>query len=226
MASNSPDRFNRKYWEYVHSVYGLKQLDCLQPTTKVLALGCGFETPMFYLTNHVEHVFGIDLFEGIDDPQAALAQPERYANFAVRPGHITLRKMDGRHLEFEDNAFDIVYSLSSIEHFGGHEAAAQAMREIGRVLKPDGVAVISTELVLNGVQQFGIPNLSFFLISDLYDYVIRPSGLKIIGNIDFSISPEVVAHAPLAAEEKRRPFLAIYMVQTLFASLMLFLKKI
>ena len=32
-------------------------------------------------------------------------------------------KMDGRRLAFRDGAFDVVYSLSSIEHFGGMPGA-------------------------------------------------------------------------------------------------------
>jgi hypothetical protein len=35
--------------------------------------------------------------------------------------------MDGRRLAFRDAAFDVVYSLSSIEHFGGMPGATETI---------------------------------------------------------------------------------------------------
>ena len=58
--------------------------------------------------------------------------------------------MDGRALKFADDTFDVTYSLSSIEHFGGFEGAAQTMREMARVLKPGGVLALATEYVISG----------------------------------------------------------------------------
>ena len=52
---------------------------------------------------------------------------------------------DARELPFPDGAFDVVFSLSSIEHFGGPRDVARAAREMGRVLKPGGHAFVVTE---------------------------------------------------------------------------------
>ena len=59
--------------------------------------------------------------------------------------------MDGTRLEFPSDTFDIAFSFSSIEHFGGknHAGALQCVREMERVLKKGGIAVISTEFVIN-----------------------------------------------------------------------------
>ena len=44
--------------------------------------------------------------------------------------------MNALDLRFPDEAFDIVYPISSIEHFGGPAQTAHAAREMARVLRP------------------------------------------------------------------------------------------
>jgi SAM-dependent methyltransferase len=53
--------------------------------------------------------------------------------------------MDARRLEFPDQSFDVVFSLSSFEHFGAPGDVAAAARELGRVLRPGGHAFVVTE---------------------------------------------------------------------------------
>ena len=55
--------------------------------------------------------------------------------------------MDARHLRFPDGVFDFVFSLSSIEHFGGPADIEQAAADIGRVVRPEGHACVVTEYV-------------------------------------------------------------------------------
>jgi SAM-dependent methyltransferase len=58
--------------------------------------------------------------------------------------------MDGGALAFLEGAFDVAYSLSSIEHFGGFDGARRAVTEMARVLKPGGVLAVATEYCLSG----------------------------------------------------------------------------
>jgi ubiquinone/menaquinone biosynthesis C-methylase UbiE len=59
-------------------------------------------------------------------------------------------QMDSTRLQFNDNFFDAVFCVSSIEHIGSengnHEGAVRAMREMIRVTKPGGLVAFSTEL--------------------------------------------------------------------------------
>jgi hypothetical protein len=73
----------KKYWEYIHLVYGLKKLQCLNPATEILSVGCGYEIPMLYLTNHVDHIVGIDLFKDVDDIQAPLNNIDQKFSFPI-----------------------------------------------------------------------------------------------------------------------------------------------
>ena len=59
-----------------------------------------------------------------------------------------MRWMDARELAFEDESFDVVYSLSSLEHFGGPRAGGPGGAEIGRVLRPGGVALLCADVLV------------------------------------------------------------------------------
>lgn len=56
---------------------------------------------------------------------------------------LDLRVMDAAHMEFEDSAFDLVHSLHVFEHM---DNVPGAIRELDRVLKPGGIAVITPHL--------------------------------------------------------------------------------
>ncbi|MFQ5706822.1 MAG: class I SAM-dependent methyltransferase [bacterium] len=54
---------------------------------------------------------------------------------------------DARDLKYENDEFDIVYSVSVIEHIPDH-GDSEAMQEIHRVLKPGGLAIIEVPYAL------------------------------------------------------------------------------
>ena len=58
-------------------------------------------------------------------------------------GEALLEKQDARALSYADSAFDIVYSMSAIEHVEGAAGDSRAMGEMWRVLKPAGLLVVS-----------------------------------------------------------------------------------
>ena len=83
--------------------------------------------------------------------------------------------MDALQLEFEDESFDGVFSSSSIEHFGDFHDVRRGVEEIFRVLRPGGVAALSTEFRLEGpamgwpgVLMFDEPELRSLLLDGLW----------------------------------------------------------
>lgn len=50
---------------------------------------------------------------------------------------------DAQSLEYRESEFDIVYSMSVIEHIDGDSGDSQAIREFLRVLKPSGLLLLS-----------------------------------------------------------------------------------
>jgi ubiquinone/menaquinone biosynthesis C-methylase UbiE len=79
-------------------------------------------------------VTGIDLSEGM------LAGAEEKANRLQTRPPVTFRRMDAEALELEDEAFDVALSLYALLHFPN---PLTALREIRRVLRPGGLAVIA-----------------------------------------------------------------------------------
>jgi SAM-dependent methyltransferase len=219
---------HRKHYEYVHTAWGLRVLGAINQGSSVLGVGAGHEIILYWLANNAGRVVATDLYEGDwaadnakeGDP-AVLDNPAKYAPFPYRQERLAFQRMDGRRLEFPDASFDVVYSLSSIEHFGGHQGAAQSMAEIGRVLKPGGVAAIATELILRGGQ-----DQEFFTLEDLARHVVAPSGLKLV-DLPSLQAPRVPLEAPLELPRERyfRPHLILSERGLVYTSVMLFLVK-
>jgi len=188
------DRIHRKVWEWAQGLYALQHLGLLRDEATAIGVGAGIEPVIFYLTNHIQMVYATDIYgEGGFGEETAfgdmITHPERYAQIPFRKDHLTVMHMDGCNLEFPDDQFDIAFSFSSIEHFGGHEAAARAAKEMGRVVKPGGVAVITTEAILNGIS-----HREFFLPEELDRYLVQASGLRLIEDIDYTLSSQTLQH--------------------------------
>jgi SAM-dependent methyltransferase len=186
-----PKRRHRKAWEWVHGMYGLKLLGVLNEKTSALGVGAGKEPVLYYLANHVNRVLATDVYgtgSWEEAPKEMLDKPESFAPFPYREDHLSVQHMDGRSLILGDASFDVVFSFSSIEHFGGHAAATRAIREMARVVRPGGVVVVVTELILNG-----LPHSNYFLPHQIKRELIEPSGLKLVEDIDFSLSEETSA---------------------------------
>lgn len=58
-------------------------------------------------------------------------------------GQVEFSLQDARALQFESSRFDIVYSMSVLEHIEGETGDSAAVHELMRVLKPGGLLVLS-----------------------------------------------------------------------------------
>lgn len=186
---------HRKAWEWVQGIYALQHLGLLHDNATAIGVGAGNESILFYLANEIKMVYATDIYgEGdfVEDSAQAgmLTDPTRYARIPYRKDHLTVMHMNGLHLQFPDNFFDFAFSFSSIEHFGGHAAAAQSMQEMARVIKPGGSVIITSEVILNGQ-----PHEEFFLPEEIQEHLINGSGLEPIEEIDYTISVQTLANA-------------------------------
>lgn len=219
-------RMHRKTFEWTQAMYGLDRLGALGPGRRCLGVGAGHEPLAYWLANRAAEVVATDLYEGDwasresreGDP-AVLADARRFAPFPYAEDRLTFRRMDGRELEFPDGSFDVVFSLSSIEHFGGHAGAARAMREIGRVLRPGGVAAIATELVLNDAGHG-----EFFRPAELLEHVVDASGLLLVQPPVFRMPRHALEHPCVMPRERHlTPHIVLREGSVLYTSVLLFL---
>ena len=104
---------------------------------------------------------GIDVWSTKDLSGNSLERTQANVEVEGVKDKVTLQSDDARKLSFPDASFDVVVSNLCIHNIPDAEGRAQACREIARVLKPGGTALISD-----------------FINTGFYQKVFAASGLK------------------------------------------------
>ena len=212
---------HRKLWEYAMLGVFLEDVGALRPEAEALAIAAGSEAPLYWLANRIGRVVATDIYgEGDfayrEAAATMLSDPAAFAPYPFRRDRLEVRRMNALALDFPDDAFDIVYSISSIEHFGGPAQTARAAREMARVLRPGGHAVVITECLL-GRHPLDAPIVNYairlatggrrcakatprrravdaFTPAELQRDIIGPSGLELVQPLSLEQSPETFAN--------------------------------
>lgn len=181
----------RKYWEIGIAVLAFRRAGLISPDSEILGVGAGNEATCFYLTRLVKRVFATDLYlsEGWEESAnvSMLRNPREHWPFPWNPRRLVVQHMNALALQYEDASFDGVFSSSSIEHFGSDEEIGRALDEICRVLKPGGVAAISSEFQLSGDGR-GWPGVRLFGRDDVERLFVGDRDWRLYEPFDFSVS--------------------------------------
>jgi SAM-dependent methyltransferase len=212
------EELRRKFWEYAQLGLYLEEVGALRDDAEVLSVAAGHEEPLYWLANRVRRVVATDIYgegsfavDGREADRSMLDDPGHWAPYPYREDHLEVRSMNALDLEFPDESFDVVFSLSSIEHFGPPEAIRTAAREMARLLRPGGHLVIVTEYlikphpldwaplqatirILTGGRRCTNATFSRRLIEafrprELRRDVIAPTGLELVQPLDTTLSP-------------------------------------
>jgi ubiquinone/menaquinone biosynthesis C-methylase UbiE len=97
----------------------------------VLDIACGTGYGSKLISQHARKVFGVD----IDDPTI------NYAKKHYSGKNIEYKVGDGQKIPIEDNSIDVVITFETIEHVEDYNLF---LKEVKRVLKDDGVVILST----------------------------------------------------------------------------------
>ena len=158
---------------------------------------------------------------GREGDPGVIHRPEDYSPIPYRRDHLTFMKMDGRQLAFRAGTFDLAYSLSSIEHFGGMPGAVETIREMARVLKPGGILALATEYVLDGP-----PHEETFQPAEFED-LIRQPGLELVESIDVGVYGRYdCAAVDLHKNPYQSPHMVVRLGETVFTTVMVFLRRV
>ena len=226
--SDDKATMHRKPYEFTQLVYGCRRLGALRDDSAIISIGAGHELVLYWLANHARRVVATDLYEGVwqevqgreGDPDV-IRRPEDYAPFSYRRDRLVFMKMDGRRLAFRDGTFDIAYSLSSIEHFGGMPGAIATIREMGRVLKPGGVLTLATEYVLHGP-----PHEETFQPREFAELIEQP-GLRLVEPLDEHVYRRYEYEAiDLFRNPYQTPHMVVRFNDTVFTTVIVFLRKL
>jgi SAM-dependent methyltransferase len=191
-------REERKLWEIAMTLRAFRAAGALRDDAQVLGVGAGHEATIYWLTNQVGRVVATDLYEAedawseTDSGAEMLTDPGKYWDGPWNSERLVVRHMNALELEFEDESFDAVFSSSSIEHFGEFSDVRRAVEEIHRVLRPGGIAALSTEFRLEG-SGAGLPGVLMFDEPELRSLVLDGLWWDPIDPIDTSISEQTLA---------------------------------
>jgi len=221
---------HRKAYEFTQTAWGLDRLGALTDRAAILSVGAGHESLAYWLANRVRLVVATDLYPGDWEASAGsegdasvLARPEAFAPFPYRRERLRFLRMDGMKLAFRDGAFDIAYSLSSIEHFGGFAGARQAVEEMARVLTPGGVLALATEWHVSGPSG---AHEGIFEPAEVRALIDLPS-LQLIEPIDDRVWHRYAGQpVDLRLNRYETPHMLVEIDGTVFTSVMMFLRKI
>lgn len=182
---------NRKDWEVMMALATLKRFG--SKPMKVLGIGAGHEPTIYHLADAANEVHATDLYADPgawerEAPADMLRTPEKFApeGLAWTSLSLVVQHMDARDLRYHNETFDAVFSSGSIEHVGTWDDIAQVASEIGRVLKPGGIASISTEYLLadsdrvGGEAGDGWPGVKLFTMERILKYILWPSKLEFV----------------------------------------------
>jgi SAM-dependent methyltransferase len=222
----------RKVWEFAMLAMFLEEAHQLTEDTHALSVGAGDERIIFWLANRVGRVVATDVygegaFSGNEADPSMLEDPGAHAPFPYREDHLEVLWMDARELKFPSESFDVVFTLSSIEHFGSPADIARSAREIARVLKPGGHAIVVTEcfvrhhpldtataevakriITLNRRMPGAKPGqrvalADVFTPRELTRHIVGPSGLRLMQPLDTTISAQSWDNLTLCAPDGR-----------------------
>lgn len=207
----------RKVWEFTLLALYLDELGLLCEETSVLSVGAGDERIAFWLANRCGRVVCTDVYGEGDHPEAEatmLTDPPAHAPFPYREDRLEVLWADAADLPFPAESFDVVYSLSAIEHFGQPDGVLAAAEEIGRVVRPGGHAAIATDCFVDhhirdwASTESAIRTLSLgrrrrgatprrrstvpevFTLREIRRRIVTASGLRLVQPLDLTVSPE------------------------------------
>lgn len=121
------ERFRYKEQDWMHDFFQYENF----PGKKVLEIGVGQGTDLWQFAKNGADCFGID----ITKKHLELTKE----NFKVRGGQVSLKECDAKEIDFPDNTFHCVYSFGVLHHI---LEIKKCFKEIQRVLKPGGIAMV------------------------------------------------------------------------------------
>jgi SAM-dependent methyltransferase len=193
LRQHFPEVIARRDWEWALAVIAMRRFGKLNTNSKAIGIASANEILIFYLANNVKHVYATDLYDTDKfnyTPSDFPENPKKYAPFPYKEDALTVLRMDATKLEFPSDTFDVAFSISSIEHFGGknHAGALRSLREVERVLKTGGIAAITTEYIVNDKK-----HPEFFNRRTIYsDLINKLDKLQLIEPLDLRITTKTL----------------------------------
>lgn len=220
---------SRKIWEYIQVYRGLDQLGLLNGESRAIGLGVGRERLIYAFTNVCAEVVATDLYNSQNWQTAAMPVDEVYEKnpFPYQRDRLVVKHMDMTSVEYPDASFDFVWSCCSIEHVNSFKDLHKVYQEIHRILKPGGIAALTTEYNMTDRHSYE-PNMLF---TDRYwiekwltgeDALVQ--GFELLDQPKLSI-PTAPGNTPQPRHTYQKTSVPIYSRDIVLNSISFFLRK-
>lgn len=143
-----------RQWEYPYVLAKIQEFQSKTDQLRILDAGSGLTFFPYYLAKKFPKSTIIccdydskliDRFKKINDSNA---------------GKISFDRVDLHELPYEDEFFDLIYCISVMEHTDNY---GQILKEFKRVLKPNGMFVISFDISIDGDRNLPVNKAKIFL---------------------------------------------------------------
>ncbi len=173
----------------------------LLPNQRVLDYGCGPGGPLSYMARHTgAHATGIDI-----NPTALQSARRRVSSMDLAE-RVDLRQVDADGpLPFADASFDAALSIDVVMHLVDR---GEALKEVCRVLKQDGLFLFTDAGVVNGQisnEQIRVRShygFSQYVPCGYTEAVLEASGFKLEKREVRNVGPVTICAGRLKAREK------------------------
>jgi tRNA (uracil-5-)-methyltransferase TRM9 len=129
--AESFDTTRQKPWSYC-----LDFINSLRQNDVVADLGCGNGRHLFPCAQHCSYVFGVDISQRFLHIIERKLRQTTYGNISLIHGDVV-------ELPFSNQTLDAILFIAALHNIQGREHRHAALREVARVLKPQGTALIS-----------------------------------------------------------------------------------
>lgn len=177
------DSYDRGIWSLYFNYCYKKIIKIIEPylvgRSKVLDTGCGTGNLIIALSyfESVNELVGIDISEKM--LERANFKRER----AINKDKIKLFAGDIRHMPFQDNTFDVVFSLNAFHHH------IDTLGEMRRVLKSGGLFVLVDNFLDNPLRQMWANFLKVYFKENNVEYyskkeredLLNANGFRVLG---------------------------------------------
>ncbi|MBI5459236.1 class I SAM-dependent methyltransferase [Methanobacterium sp.] len=158
-------------WEYPYVYQEIKKSVSKKHDLNILDAGSGFTFFPFFISSKYN--------------RATITCADNDKNLKnifdkIKNDSVSFKYSDITNLQFEDNSFDLIYSISVLEHFKDYK---KAINELNRVLDKDGTLILTFDVSLYGLADMSIKR-SKKLIKYLLKYFKLDNGFDPIYELE------------------------------------------
>jgi len=127
--------YREGYWDFSYYILNPVLKLGISPGSTVLEIGCGLGRLVIPASYYFSQCFGMDISEEVISKAQERVDKLKRSNIKLLP-------CDGQNIPLEDKSVNLVYSFLVFMHIPSKKMVSHYIKEIYRVLKPEGIARI------------------------------------------------------------------------------------